>query len=355
MRVAIIGAGPGGLACAHELERCGVRPDIYEQRPRPGDLVDHVGVLLQVMNRPVKDPLKEIEAKYHITIKPLQPIKRIIMQSPRASGSVYGSLGYLIKRGQAADTLENQLCALVKTPVRYNSRADCAALASAYDYVVVATGTYHQTKISGCWEDIYKTWLMGATVLGTFEPNVLKMWVNTEYAGHGYAYLTPFDNKSASLILVADNANRDNIGDYWRKFWQTENLRYEISSLWDLEHVAGFVYPHQAENILFVGNAGGFMEPLLGFALFDTVKSGVFAARSIVEGKQYEDYLARLVENIRISVNLRRVLNRFTNRDYDRLISCLTTPGVRQFIYNTNLDILKYLSFVTGVYGRVRS
>jgi len=355
LRVAIIGAGPSGLACAHELERHGVEPDIYEQRPRTGDLVEHVGALLQVMNRPVKDQIEEIKRSFHISLNPLNLINKIVMNTPRATGSVCGNLGYLIKRGQAEDTVESQLLSQVKTPVQYNTRADYADLASKYDYVVVATGTYDITKILGCWEDIFKTWLLGATVLGSFNPNVLKMWLNTEYAGSGYAYLTPFNQKSASLILVVSNANRKNIVDYWKKFWQIENFTYEISSLWDLEHVSGFVYPHQVGNILFVGTAGGFMEPLLGFAFFDAIRSGVFAARSIVEGRNYEELLAHLKENIRVSIKLRKVLNRCTNKEYDHLVSFLTTPGIKQFIYNTNLDIIKYMALLSGVSEEVMS
>jgi flavin-dependent dehydrogenase len=181
------------------------------------------------------------------------------------------------------------------------------------------------------------------------------MWLNTEYAGSGYAYLTPFNNRSASLILVVSNANRNNIVGYWKKFWQIENFTYKISSLWDWEHVSGFVYPHQVGNILFVGNAGGFLEPTLGFAFFDAVRSGVFAARSIVEGRNYEGFLTNLKENIRFSTDLRKVLNRCTNKDYDHLVSLLTTPGIKQLIYNTNLDVIKYMALLAGLSEKVVS
>ncbi len=37
-RVAVVGAGPAGLACAHRLSLQGHRVDIFEARPKPGGL-----------------------------------------------------------------------------------------------------------------------------------------------------------------------------------------------------------------------------------------------------------------------------------------------------------------------------
>ncbi|HEX8940517.1 MAG TPA: NAD-dependent dihydropyrimidine dehydrogenase subunit PreA [Candidatus Limnocylindrales bacterium] len=40
-RAAVVGAGPGGLACAAELRRAGVAVTVYDGRPRAGGLADH--------------------------------------------------------------------------------------------------------------------------------------------------------------------------------------------------------------------------------------------------------------------------------------------------------------------------
>jgi NADPH-dependent glutamate synthase beta subunit-like oxidoreductase len=39
-RVAVVGAGPGGLACAHYLARLGHRVDVFEKAERPGGILD---------------------------------------------------------------------------------------------------------------------------------------------------------------------------------------------------------------------------------------------------------------------------------------------------------------------------
>ncbi len=344
MRVAIIGAGVSGLACANELERHGIAPDVFEDRWRCGELFPHVGVLLQIMHRPVKDLVQDLQENYDIHIKPLGKLKKITMYAPKTSGTVYGDLGHLIKLGQSEDSITGQLLGrLKKTVINYNCRADFLQLARAYDYVVVASGNQQAARVLGCWEDLNKSWVMGAVVLGSFDPAAMMMWVNTGYARNGYAYLTPFDQNSASLVLVVTDVARDEIYSYWEKFWRVEKLSYKVAELWDLEHVAGFVYPHQVDNIILAGNAGGFLESFLGFGHVKALRSGVYAARSIAGGGKYEESIEQLQENIRVSSTLRKQLDRLKNEDYDHLVAFLTTPGIKQLFYNTNLDMFKLM------------
>jgi flavin-dependent dehydrogenase len=258
-------------------------------------------------------------------------------------------------KGQSENAVSNQLLKQVKSPVYYNTRAEYTKLAREYDYVVVATGGREITSILGCWEDVSLNWVMGSTVLGSFDPNAMMMWLNTEYAGSSYAYLTPFNRKSASLVLIVSNAKREEMGYYWKKFWQIEGFDYRVASLWDLEHVSGYVYPHQVGNILFVGNSGGFLEAFLGFALYSGLVSGVLAARSIAGGRDYESCLRQLVANSKFSVTLRRELNRLTNKGFDHLVALLTTPGIKQLVYNTNLDFIKTSAVLLDIVERARS
>ncbi len=58
MKVAIIGAGLAGLSCAHELEKYGVRPVIYEKNSYIGEQISHVSAILEIINRPIKDVVK---------------------------------------------------------------------------------------------------------------------------------------------------------------------------------------------------------------------------------------------------------------------------------------------------------
>ena len=53
LRVAIIGAGVAGLACAVTLERSGLETVVYEQGDKPGPVFANVSAVMPVVHRPV--------------------------------------------------------------------------------------------------------------------------------------------------------------------------------------------------------------------------------------------------------------------------------------------------------------
>ncbi len=340
MRVAIIGAGVSGMACAHELERHGIFPVIYEQRHRPGELFDHCAVVLQSFTRPY-DPLSLLRERFNLALRPASVIKKIVMKSDDKKTTINGKLGYFFMRGHDPLSVETQLYRKLKCKVIANTKVNYTDLSGRFDYVVAANGSYNMGRMAGVWTPAYPTNLVGGAVVGNFDVNKMIMWLDTRYSGTAYAYLTPMERKRAFLGLVVPHSTPEEARRRWQTFWELERHPYDIVNEVIVEHNAGFVYPHQVGNVMFAGVAGGFMEPLLGFALVAGAASGVLAARAIAGGQRYEDLLARLKEDMKHSFVLRSVINNFKNDDFDRLVTYLGAPGLRQVIYNTNIDVLK--------------
>jgi flavin-dependent dehydrogenase len=347
MKVAVIGAGIAGLACAHELEMYGIEPVIFEQKNKSGDLFDHCGATLELFTRP-HDPLEYMKNNFSITIKPLQTLKTIIMNSPSRTATIKGNLGYLILRGQHEPSAETQLHCSVKSKVNFNNRANYAELAREYEHVVVANGTHDVSRTLGTWSAVYQTHLIGANVLGQFDIEAMIMWINTRFAKNAYAYLTPIEKNRAFLGLVVPDSTPDQAREHWKLFWEIEKLPWDIVFESMVEHVSGFVYPHQIDNILLAGTAGGFLEPFLGFGLLSSAQSGVLAGRAIATGKKYEELLQQLKEDMKHSLAFRKMFSNLGNADMDRLIAILGTTGIKQFIYNTNIDLVRITTAVAG-------
>jgi flavin-dependent dehydrogenase len=347
MKISIIGAGLAGLSCAHELEKHGLRPVVYERNSYIGDQINHVAILLEIFNRPIRNIFKYIEKEYGIRLKPLDTLTKLTHFSPNKTTIIKGNFGHFTKRNNESDSLAGQIYSQLKnTELRLNQSPDLEKLASDSDYVIVANGNPIYSETLGCWQNWLDTYLRGAVILGDFDPHEMKMWINKDYCKRGYAYLTPFSEKKASIVLITSDVNEKEIDHFWDLFLYTENLKYTITEEFKLEHKSGFVYPLKYGNVLFAGNAGGAIEPFLGFGQFSSITHGVMAARSIVFNQDYEKLVGRITQKNFNMLQLRKVYDMLDNNGYDLLLKSIGLPGIKHVAYYTNLNVLKLLSAV---------
>lgn len=354
VKVAIIGAGLSGLACALELEKHGIEPVIFERNDSVGEIYPHAAALMQIFRRPVRYPLQYLSKNYGIELKPINPLRHVIMKGANSESKVSGNLGVFLTRGHNPDCVEKQLEAKLKSKINFNQHADYNALRKEFDYVVVATGNDLAAKELGCWQEIMPTVLYGAVILGHFKTDTLIAYFNTRYAKNGYAYITPFNENRASLVLVLPNTEKPEAPDYWSQFIREEKIRNEIVQYFITEHKSGFVFPKRIGNIILTGAAAGATESFLGFGSEYSLVSGVCAARSIVSGLDYEEQIKNHVETNKNVNEFRMVLNSFNNSKFDILIKTLGFPVVRNIVYNTNIDMVKHGARVLRLSRQIR-
>ncbi len=343
MKVAIIGAGVSGIACAHELERYGVKPVIFERNSFIGEQFSHVASLLEVTHRPIRDALRLIHKKYDIDIKPLNTINTLVHNAPQKTSTIKGNLGYFIFRGRENNDLKKQIFSQLKgTEVRFNENVYYDALEGMYDHIVISSGEPSMTDELGCWQEWFQGYERGAVVLGNFDPNTQIMWVNKNYCKKGYAYLAPYNKNKAFITLVVSDVDEKEIDAYWEEFLYTENIKYTIIEEFKLEHLAGYAYPNKVNNIYFIGNAGGALDSFLGFGQVNAIVTGIMAARSICTGEDYEKLIKPITRRTKQFYEFRKAFNNLTNDNYDTLIRSIGLSGVKQILYQSSLNIPKY-------------
>jgi flavin-dependent dehydrogenase len=153
--------------------------------------------------------------------------------------------------------------------------------------------------------------------------------------------MTPFDKDRAVIILITSEVNEKEIDRYWELFLYGENIKNPIVEEFTLEHKSGFAYPHMLGNLIFIGNAGGGIEPFLGFGLLNASTMGVAAARTIASGWSFEKQISKIMQRNDEFRKFRKMFDMMTNDQYDMLIASIGLPGIKQLLYSTNISVSK--------------
>lgn len=343
MKVAIIGAGVAGLACAIELERHGIKPQIFEKNHRPGSPFPYSPLILDFIFRPVKNPLTVLKKQCGINLKPISDIRLIKICGPRTEFTIQGNLGHSLLRGQEIHSIECQMAKQLKSPIQFNSPVNPKDLVKKFNYVVVATGEEEYAKDLQIWQDTYSSWIRGASILGRFNPQKIKLWFNTDYTNNGYAYLVPMGTEKATLLLNVSNTTQDKLPNFWQSFLQQERLDPNIVLLWDVPHNTSLVYPQRVGNTFFIGNSGGFVTSWLGQGLFSSMVSGIEAAHSIALNNNFQKQTTELNKIMVRQARFRQLWNQFDNKNLDRVLRLINNPLIKFALNQTNLNFFKVL------------
>lgn len=299
-----------------------------------GDGLDYSIALLRMFTPFNGNPQKYFERNYGLDIVPIKSLKETIMIGPSREALVRGKLGYIFKKGKEPYSMENQIFRQVNLPIIFDTHINFDDIKNDFDYVVWASGINKLSRRLDTWTSTFDTHIRIATVLGDFKTNSATMWLNREYARNGYAYLLPYSKKNATLTLIVNNISPDELNYYWKKFLAKENFQYKILETRDVEYSTGFVHPIQVNNIYFVGNAAGLTESCLGCGVINAIESGIIAGRCIAKNLNYAKLMKNTCDTIKATHELRKFLNSLENKDFDRLITFLRLPIVKQLVYN---------------------
>lgn len=349
-KIGIIGGGIAGLACAIECEKLGVIPDLFEADETVGWEWPSVNLLLNIlevaMGGDIRDYLKK---NYQIDIQPIAECKELILKSPNNQTKIKGNLGYFYSRGKRKSSAENQMISLLRnTPIHHNRIADYKELSKTYDYVVVATGNERVAKELGVWVDYGDVYIWSALVVGSFDIHSTTLYFNTNYAGQGYARLTPFDEYHAIVDLYGIGVDPFQMAKLFDDFYKKEGLSHmEIKYQMLLPPFStGKVKKFQVDNVLLTGRTAGLTDRLAGVGAVAAIESGILAAKAIIKNKDYESLVTRSQSHIENISSFRKVYEELDNDGLDKMVAITDTPGIKQLLYTSSFNFMDIVGTV---------
>jgi flavin-dependent dehydrogenase len=353
MKIAIMGAGLSGLACAMMLERNGHSPIIFEKRSQPGDRFVNAEIIASIFSRPIQDAYRFFSENYQIYLQPISQISKLSVHSENAESEVNEQLGFINIRGRHPHSFEQQLAKQVNSKIYYHSERSYEDLLQEYTHVILATGDAgYAVKLNNYQVDRAVT-LKGATVEGEFECSTIHIWFNNKIAPKGYAYILPFSNTEANVVISYPqlDSRKENDHELWDSFYKVvcTNLKQSLK-ITDQFHIKDYLigsckYP-RIGNTFFTGNCFGSLMPFLGFGQYTSLLTGIYAAYDLCGLGKYEVLTKPLMKKYRNSMVLREVFEKLDNPIQDMIVNQMRGFIGERLLRDGHFPSLRALSYL---------
>lgn len=283
MKIAIIGAGISGLSCAYELEKNGIMPVVFEKKGFLGHQLEFSSIWPIQCSFTNVDCIMYLKDTLGLELTPLRKFRTKALFLTDKNIIEKGESGYIFRRGREPHSIEKQLASKLNAQIVLDSFIKIEDIEDSFDKIIVATGNNLIAKQYHLWTDTCVLQVRVATVLGNFDTGIINVWPDREYPNNAYCYLVPNDSLNASLIMAVQGITHHELYYCWDTFIKEESIPYCITEVRDAELFCGEASSRENERLYFIGNAGVFKDMFVGAGDFNSMLSGIYAARSIVE------------------------------------------------------------------------
>jgi len=324
-RITVIGAGPAGLSAAIVLAKNQYGVTVYEKAPDVGHRLngEFQGLENWSSEEDAAEFLGDLALDLNFLCKPYRG--GVVFAAESTPVWVWSDrpIFYLIRRGAMAGALDAGLkeqALSLGVDIRFNQRIDVGAICGK---AVVAAGPRGFKEVAA-----------GATFETDMEDGAAVI-LDDGIAPKGYAYLLVSEGRGTMAAVLYREYGRVN-GCFGKtvKFFRDSlgmTMRnekrfgsYGDFSIGDSQIRGGKLY---------VGGAAGFQDCLRGFGMRYAILSGYLAARSIIDGSDYDELWRKdLKPMIETSLVNRYLFERCGNTGYRFLAGKLAGSRPREFL-----------------------
>lgn len=280
--ITVVGAGPGGLTAAIVLASNGREVNLYEQNEDAGLRFngDFQGLENWSDKEDTLNIVSQIGIKINFLCDPYSGEDCFFYGPNRKQARIKTSrpLFYLIERGTGKDSLDQGLlkqAIQAGVNIRWNQK-----LSSIGDgHAIIGTGPKAADAIAK------------GMVFKTSRENLAIGFVDNKIAPKAYAYLLVNNGKATFATCLFEDFKNEKI--YFERALERMKSIVDID-IRDPKEFGGYVNfykePILSKNkIIYIGENAGFQDALWGFGIKYAMLSGYYAARSIIDNRDYTE------------------------------------------------------------------
>lgn len=187
---------------------------------------------------------------------------------------------------------------------------------------------------------------------GEFSRYATRVWLDTRIAPQGYAYLIPFSETEANIVLAFPE-NRP-LQDYdiqgmWTRFYNRVcadlGQSLPVTDEFEVNHYQiGLAGEGRIGNTFFTGNCFGGIMPFFGFGQFTSILTGIYAAQDMVGLSRYAESTEIIRSSYKNSLLLRRWFETLDNQGLDAAVRRLNGFWGRKLV-GTRVNVLRWASY----------
>ncbi|MBI4150516.1 NAD(P)/FAD-dependent oxidoreductase [Candidatus Woesearchaeota archaeon] len=330
MRISIIGAGPSGSYAAFLLANQGHDVHVFEEHASIGNPVQCTGIVTHAIWDliPKNDSIIKLEldkVKIHAPNGTTVDfaLKEFILD--RAGLDKY--IAQLAKKAGATYHLNHKFAGFDGTNIRVRHNGKEQTFPS--DITIGADGpTSEVAKAADIWVP-RKVWGgVQATIQGNYDQTAFDVFFGEEFKDF-FAWVVPESKTLARIGIASEHKARD-MFEHITKVYPGKLVGWQSGPIPIYDK--NIPVQNKEHTVFLVGDAAGLVKATTGGGIITGMLSSKILAASIASDKDYAKALKPLRKDLGWHWLIRRTLNTFTDKDYNKLVNYMDSQKLQQLL-----------------------
>lgn len=334
----IIGAGPIGCYIGGILAKNGFNVDIYEEHSSIGKPMHCTGIVTQELSNLVNlegkdfvlNALKKVRVYSKNNFIEI-PSNDIVIDRQKFDNYIADKAGEY----GAKINLNSRFLGIEKNNIIIEELKSRKIILKDRGILIGADGAFSKVeKLTG---QIQKKFYFGiqARIKGKFDKNSYSVYLGSICPGF-FAWIVPESDKIARIGLAAEK----NPGDYFDNFLKILKINKKdiIERYGGPIPIFNKIKVLSKNNIFLVGDAASQVKATTCGGLVPGLKAAKILSDCIINNKDYNKELKKMNFGLSIHLKARKFLNKFSDKDYDKLLSLIKKEKIKEILCKHNRD-----------------